>query len=271
MGSKLPIARTFRRWVLSDLLPKIRKTGQEQFIRELEAERQLRLDVEQRLKRAEQTQLRMERFINLTKSLEINQVIYIGTTDAYQRQNRFKVGGCSTKELLVGRFSGYNSGRPTDDRFFCAKYWMVHSYRLVEDIAKTLLVNFKDSQNKKGEDYHLNGAALVMALNYIIENSNENVEWFNGRLNDFVNQTIHAEPTRFEPVELGRQTLCITAGDHKVELADITNWSEEQVRAEIDEIFELYKTRKNVGSLAEGTILWKDLSEIIKHRYRRPE
>jgi hypothetical protein len=128
----------------------------------------------------------------------------VGTTRAYQQQNRFKVGGCLSAGSLSGRFSGYNSGRPADDLFFCVKYWNVHSYRLIESIAKTLLVNFKDNQNKKGEDYHINGAALILALDYIIETSEENVKWFNNKLEDFVEQTVHSEPAQFAPLKINR-------------------------------------------------------------------
>jgi hypothetical protein len=62
-----------------------------------------------------------ERFTNklraIIKSRQKDQIIYIATTNAYARQNRFKIGGVKSRSLLKSRLATYNSGRPVGDMF----------------------------------------------------------------------------------------------------------------------------------------------------------
>lgn len=168
----------------------------------LQREYEARERAERELEELKRRELKLQEFIKCTAKLESKEVIYIGTSKAYQRQNRFKVGGCSSSEALISRFSNYNCGRPSDDRFFCVRFWLVHSYSVIEKMAKTLLVNYRDDRSKAGEVYHIHGSALMTALDSIVQNSNTSVEWFNEHFRDFTEQTINEAPSAFEPIQL---------------------------------------------------------------------
>lgn len=228
------------------------------------AEEELKREREERQK-IERKVLRMEDFVETRRRLEKTQIIYIGTTNAYQQQNRFKVGGCSSKSLLKKRFSAYNTGRANDDSFFCVKFWLVHSYGMIEKIVKTLLEEYRD--NRQAEMYHIHGSSLVQAIEFIVDNSNESAEWFNEHFRDFNDRIMNTEPVHFTPIPLG-ETLYITNGTKQVELADITGWSEEKVEAEIEWILDTYKTERRIEKLDDDIISWGDLTGIIKRKYR---
>lgn len=233
--------------------------------------KQLTIEYEQKLQEKDaqllasrQKELRLNAFIKITTKLETNEIIYIGTSDAYQRHNRFKVGGVASESALPGRFSTYNSGRPADDKFYCARFWKVHSYSAVEKIVKTCLVHFKDKSN---EDYHIHGDALVEALEFIVQHDGEAIEWINNRSEAFAQKTIESEPCNFQPIVLKRR-MTITAGDQQVDICDISNWSQEQIDSEIAAIIAIYKQRKALDSLGGQLVLWKEFVEIIKERHQ---
>lgn len=294
-ASRKPVAKQFRRWVFSEVLPEIRKRGSYQLQQQLEETKQeaeyARLEAEMaqqheqqakvELERAQQLEqkareelesirtreLRLQDFVRSTTRLEKTEIFYIGTTSAYQRQNRFKLGGCSSLASLKGRFSSYNTGRASGDDFFCARYWQVHSYTLTEKQAKTYLKYFRDHQMGDKEMYHIHGTALEEAIEFIIQHAGESEEFFNQHFEDFTSKTINATPREFEPISF-REQLCITAGAHRVEVADITNWSEDKVKSAVQEILDIYKARRRLESLDGHTADWKDVSEIVRELYK---
>ena len=292
MKSKQKVAERFQDWVTDDLLPTLRKQGSYHMEREyiertraLEeektqallkaskaeqmylAEQEAKQQAEEALKKAQQRELRLSEFIKTTAKLERKEILYIGTSDVYQRQHRFKVGGVASEDSLTNRFSSYNSGRPAGDQFFCARFWRVHSYSVLEKITKAFLVHFKDNQSKSSEDYHIHGNSLVEALEFVVQNDGESVEWFNEHFEAFTKNTIDAEPSALLPIEL-KKKLIISAGDTKVEIADITHWPQEQIDAEISAILDIYKQRKGLNDLADHQGLWSELAAIIRERHK---
>lgn len=229
----------------------------------VEYEQKLR-EKDAQLLASRQKELRLSAFIKITTKLETNEILYIGTSDAYQRRNRFKVGGVALESALPGRFSTYNSGRPADDRFYCVRFWKVHSYSAVEKIVKTCLVHFKDKRN---EDYHIHGDALVEALEFIVQHDGEAIEWINGRTETFAQQTIESEPCNFQPVVL-KKRMTITAGEQQVDICDISNWSQDHIDSEITAIISIYKQRRELESLGGQSVHWKEVVEIIKERHQ---
>jgi len=269
MKSQQALAEQFQEWVTDDLLPTLRKNGSYQLENKVKQYEQQLEQTKQQLAESERRQLRLNDFIRSTSKLEKNEIIYIGTTHAYQNQHRFKVGGCSSFGSLSGRFSTYNSGRTVDDSFFCGKYWKVTSYTLIEKIVKTLLEEFKDRQGNDKEMYHIHGESLLKALEFIISNSDENVDWINEHLFEFTNNTINNEPFSFKPIQL-KQSLRITAGKHSIDVADITGWTEEQIEMEIQSILSIYKSRRQLNDFNNQIVVWKDLSLIIKEKHKHP-
>jgi KilA-N domain len=242
----------------------IKELEQKCFQLELEKNeaKELEISLRAELEKSKLHELNLKEFVSRISKLETNEIIYIGTTKAYQNQHRFKLGGCKTQNAISGRFTQYNSGRPADDLFFCVRIWNVHSFSMIEKIAKILLVYFKDNHSKTAEDYHINGNALIEAIEFIIANSNESVEWFNEHFDSFADRTIEGEPSSFGPVPT--EHLRLVAGNKSVIVTEITGWSQEQIDAEIQEILSLCNSRKEC-------ILWADISEIIKGKYKQPK
>jgi KilA-N domain/T5orf172 domain len=216
--------------------------------------------------KTERKVLRMKDFNETRKHLAKTQVIYLASSKAYQAQNRYKIGGCTTMRTLKSRFSQYNTGRPTDDAFFCTHMWSVHSFTMIEKIAKVVLDEYRDHRT---EMYHIHGNALVQVLEFIIQNAGESNEWFNENFKVFDDMTLCDEPIEFPPLTF-RSTLSITAGDRSVDVVDITGWDDCKIQQEIDLILETYRNLKNLDKLQENIpIVWGELATIIKQMYKK--
>lgn len=217
----------------------------------------------------ETRELRMKDFINRTKKIDKEHVIYIGTCDAYNRQNRYKVGGCKSVKLLKSRFATYNSRSAEDDKFVCIYYRHVHDYLDIEKRVSALLAGFKET-NK--EFYHIHGESLKISIDFIIDNADRDIEWFNDNLPTFTSQlSTHTEPMKLQPIHLDeKRSLYLTTGEDssRVEVCDITGWNQEKIDEEIDYILNMYKTKNNVSSLDGEVVNWKEIAELIKERYK---
>jgi hypothetical protein len=204
-----------------------------------------------------------------TAKLEQNEVIYIATSTAYENQNRYKVGGVGRLTALPTRIQGYQTGRAEGDEIFCAKYWMVHSYSDIEKRIKTMLARFKDNRARDTEMYHLHGRALYDTLEFIITNSYQEDEWFNGRIEQFVCATGQDEPYKSERINL-KSAIKLLVNEKEYDVVDITGWSEDKVQEEVERILTLIAESKGKPSLRDETIEWRDISSVIQSLYKRP-
>ena len=139
---------------------------------QLEKERELfeveRKQKEVELVKARRKELKLEEFIRSTEKLPKTEVIYMASSTAYQNQNRYKIGGCSSEAKLESRLNSYNTGHAKNDPYYFTEYWLVHSYSEVEKIIKTKLTHYKDNRDRNDEMYHIHGAALMRALTFSI-------------------------------------------------------------------------------------------------------
>jgi uncharacterized phage infection (PIP) family protein YhgE len=133
---KLPLAKLFKKWVMKEVLPSIRKTGQYKLQEQLteamqkleikaqelnnekqekEQEIKTRQEAEQKIKQKDleledaKSKLRSETsklkeqlrktldFNQATKKVEPSEYIYIATTSQDQQTNKFKVGGSADR------------------------------------------------------------------------------------------------------------------------------------------------------------------------------
>lgn len=224
-------------------------------------------ELEEKVRTLERRLFRTEDFLNNQRLNYKKEIIYIATSRLYQAENRFKVGGCSSRSILKSRIGNYNTGRLSDDAFFCIQYWEVPSFTMVEKIIKTVLNGYRDT--KSNEMYYMHGNSLIESIEFVVQNSRESVEWFNEHFKDFNSAIMTQEPTQFPPIVF-TETLSITAGSRRVDLVDITGWSEQKIQEEINSILETYRNLKNLDRLTKDhPIAWGEISSIIRQQYSK--
>ena len=124
--------------------------------------------------------LRLNEMLIDSSNLPKTQVVYIATSSSFAKQNRFKVGGVESLDKLESRLLTYNSRSSTGDMFYYADWFLVHSYREIENRLKDLLGRFREQITK--EMYVLNYTELFQILEYLINHYNEEVDVVNAHL-----------------------------------------------------------------------------------------
>jgi len=229
---KLPIGKRFRKWVLKEVLPSIRKTGKYELQNALTAskaqlalkeksEREILLQLEtaQKAKETAETErekacakLRSEtqRYRNhIKKALEFNQAtkkvepleyVYVATTDRYQDHHKFKIGGTATFELLKSRLNQYNSGESDSDSHYYVYTRKTVNYKAIEHTVQGLLSGFRENQSK--ELYIIHYDWLVKCLDAILDGNVELALFINSSRDRMVQDTITKSPTIASPIQL---------------------------------------------------------------------
>ena len=142
MSSKLPSAVKVQDWVFDDLLPKIRRVGQEKYIQEIRA-KELVIEEKESLIEEKENQIRQmddernrlhlqNRELMTCKLLkERNEIVYIVATHNYARQGIFKVG--KTKSMK-SRNSGHNNTHVSGDKVKVLAQFRVNNATLTEGV-----------------------------------------------------------------------------------------------------------------------------------------
>ncbi len=167
MHSRLPRAEIFQDKIYEVILPELRKYGQVSLQNELTRSMSLLAikdtELEQERQRADEAHMKLRseakrhkeqikrtlEFNQATKVVEPLEYIYICTTEYYQRNHKFKVGGVQTFELLKSRLTQYNSGESNSEAHFFIYVRKTVSYRSIEHIIKGLLSGFRENQNNE--------------------------------------------------------------------------------------------------------------------------
>jgi prophage antirepressor-like protein len=222
---KLPIGKRFRKWVLKEVLPSIRKTGKYELQNALTASKtQLALkdkseqELKTKLQAAEKerekacAKLRSEtqRYRNhIKKALEFNQAtkkvepleyVYVATTDRYQDHHKFKIGGTATFELLKSRLNQYNSGESDSDSHYYVYTRKTVNYKAIEHTVQGLLSGFRENQSK--ELYIIHYDWLIKCLDAILDGNVELALFINSSRDRMVQDTITKSPTIASPIQL---------------------------------------------------------------------
>ncbi|MGL5961623.1 MAG: BRO-N domain-containing protein, partial [Cetobacterium sp.] len=164
---KLPLAKLFKKWVMKEVLPSIRKTGQYKLQEQLtDAMQKLEIkdqqletkdkeleDAKSKL-RSETSKLKEQLkktldFNQATKKVEPTEYIYIATTSQDQQTNKFKVGGCQSFELIKSRLPQYNTGKSDSNNHFFVYLKKTVSYRSVEHAISGMLNGFLENKSKE--------------------------------------------------------------------------------------------------------------------------
>jgi len=236
MKSKLEIAEQFQDWVTDDLLPKIRKIGQEKFIKQLE-------ESKQQIAQLEGKQLKLEAFVRNIQKLEKNQLFYIATTPNYAKQNRFEYGGISQAKDVKSRLSSYNTGRAQGDLYYYTKLFKCNNYKVIEERLGSVLQQFKDKPDARKEMVILRYNLLLEIVDFICENCDREIEYINARCQQFLTETIEEESIIPEAIDLTDYVeITVRKNNDTVrqKRIDITGWSDAQIDALFEEKINLY-------------------------------
>lgn len=192
-------------------------------------------------------------FNQATKTVEPLEYIYICTTEYYQRQHKFKVGGVQTFELLRSRLTQYNSGESDSEAHFFIYVKKTISYRSIEHAIKGLLSGFRENQSN--ELYIMHYDWLVKFVDAIMDGNAEFALLINSNRDQIAHDTINKEPTIIPPIQL-EQIVYLRAGDTPRDLATVL--SPEVIEA-IQEAIESFVPDNN-------TVKRKEFEEFLLRR-----
>jgi hypothetical protein len=150
---------------------------------------------------------KQELYSNKLKDIVINikarqkdQIIYIATTAAYAKQNRFKVGGVKSVAHLKSRLSTYNSGRPAGDKMYYAFFTEITDYKHLEQRISTILNDHKDT--KEAEMYNVHYDSLQPLVEYLADRFDEEVQHHRSLFEQLIKDTFEKPPTVPPPIIL---------------------------------------------------------------------
>jgi hypothetical protein len=301
---KLPLAKLFKKWVMKEVLPSIRKTGQYKLqkqlvdaMQKLEIENKARLEAEQQVKikdqEAEQkikqkdleledakSKLRSETsklkdqlrktldFNQATKKVEPSEYIYIVTTSQYQQTNKFKVGGCLSFELVKSRLNQYNSGESDSHNHFFVYLKKTISYRSIEHAVSGMLMGFRE--NKSKELYFIHFDWLVKCLDAVMDGSAEFMMYVNENRERIVEDTINLQPNISPPIQLEQIKIAyIRVGDEPKEVQIEANKLDEETIESIREAIESYQSENNIVVRSKFEEHLKSTSPTVKLERKR--
>ena len=171
-----------------------------------EAEHQLMLKDAQR-QEAEQTliQVRAEAevqsrytnklkdMITVMKSRQKDEIIYIATTKAYAKQNRFKIGGVKSRSLLKPRLCTYNTGRSDGDKMYFAFITETTDYHHLEQRINKIIGDHKEHTG--AEMYNLHYDSLYPLIQYLADRFDDEIKYHKVLFDKLIKETLNKDPT----------------------------------------------------------------------------
>ena len=274
---KLPLAKLFKKWVMKEVLPSIRKTGQyklqeqladamknleikdqqlEENQQQLEEnqqqleENQKQLDDAKSKLRSETSKLKNQlrktlEFNQATKKIEPTEYIYIVTTSQYQKTNKFKVGGCQSFDLIKSRLNQYNSGESDSHNHFFVYLRKTVSYKSIEHAISGMLMGFRE--NKSKELYFIHFDWLTKCIDAVMDGTAEFMLYVNENRDKIFDDTINMQPNITPPIQLEQIKIAyIRAGDEPKEIQIEANKFDDETIKLIREAIESYQSENNI-------------------------
>ena len=297
LRSKAPLANQFQDFICDVVLPSIRKYGQyihskQQAIefeerlmlkdkqrqeaerQHQEAERQhqeserKRQEAEQALVHATKEAEFQSRYTNklkdmitVMKSRQKDEIIYIATTNAYAKQNRFKIGGVKSRSLLKPRLCTYNTGRPDGDKMYYAYITETTDYHHLEQRINKIIGDHKE--NAGAEMYNLHYDSLYPLVEYLADRFDEEIKHHKLLFDKLIKETINKDPTIPAP-------LILNGAEYKkykdgiaisTQVLNFDDMDENAKKEFVGSIFQDF-----VDFKGEGALFRKDFEEyIVQH------
>ncbi|CCU55578.1 N1R/p28-like protein [Choristoneura biennis entomopoxvirus] len=147
------------------------------------------LEQENKIKKLEESSMRMKVFIDKIVEKEKNGYIYIATSKSYASINNFKLGKTSS---LNSREINFNTSRNSQDEFYICYYKKVYNVDKVESLLKDVLDGFKDKKNK--EIFIIHYKYLLELVEKTINNINEPYDYINDLIKNSLTDMYDLEP-----------------------------------------------------------------------------
>jgi prophage antirepressor-like protein len=257
LRSKLKSAKKFKKWVTSEVLPSIRKSGKYQMTQEVN---ELKSSIEQQeLKIHEQ-----DRFINraniINKELldfktmnEKNETVYVMSSKSYSKQGLWKIG--KTIQKTANRLSSINTSCPSGENIFIVKEIKTHDSKELEKRCHFILKNLRPTDKK--EWFHSSWSKMNKLLDIISENMNEEIDRVNELINEvhslsYTDNNLYTEGLNmniFEP----KETLTITHETNTIQrsqVIDVSGLTEEEKKSKLKEAINLF-IRENMDNMKD--------------------
>jgi len=215
LRSKAPLANQFQDFICGVVLPSIRKYGHYIHSQQLalEFEEKLMLKDKQHQEEAKQRQKaeqaliqvkaeaefqsqytnKLKNMITVMKSRQKDQIIYIATTKAYAKQNRFKVGGVKSRSQLKPRLCGYNTGRSDGDKMYFAFITETTDFHHLEQRINKIIGDHKE--NTDTEMYNLHYDSLCPLIEYLADRFDEEIKYHKVLFDKLIKETLNKDPT----------------------------------------------------------------------------
>jgi len=294
LRSKAPLANQFQDFICGVVLPSIRKYGQYIHSQQLalefeeklmlkdkqrqEAEHQLLLKDKQHQEETKQRQdaeqaliqvraeaefqsrytNKLKDMITVMKSRQKDEIIYIATTRAYAKQNRFKIGGVKSRSLLKPRLCTYNTGRSDGDKMYFAFITETTDYHHLEQRINKIIGDHKEHTG--AEMYCLHYDSLCPLIEYLADRFDEEIKYHKVLFDKLIKETLNKDPTVPVP-------LILNGAEYKkykdgiavsTQVLDFDEMDENAKREFVDGIF-----RDFANSKGEEVLFRKDFEEYI--------
>jgi len=149
-SSKMKRAILFKDWVFEEVLPSIRKLGQEKYLKQLEENKELLAIKDKELEDARLGNLKLTNKILNVRPFENNGWIYICTKDEWACKNVFRIG----KTIRINdRIKDYRVGTLSDEKIYCVFKHETNHVDLLETILRNILSQFRE--DPKADQYIL--------------------------------------------------------------------------------------------------------------------
>jgi len=201
---------------------------------------------------------KLKNMITVMKSRQKDQIIYIATTKAYAKQNRFKVGGVKSRSQLKPRLCGYNTGRSDGDKMYFAFITETTDFHHLEQRINKIIGDHKE--NTDTEMYNLHYDSLCPLIEYLADRFDEEIKYHKVLFDKLIKETLNKDPTVPVP-------LILNGAEYKkykdgvavsTQILDFDEMDENAKREFVSTIFQDFATFKG-----EDALFRKDFEEYV--------
>ena len=201
---------------------------------------------------------KLKDMITVMKSRQKDEIIYIATTKAYAKQNRFKIGGVKSRSLLKPRLCTYNTGRSDGDKMYFAFITETTDYHHLEQIINKIIGDHKEHTG--AEMYNLHYDSLCPLIEYLADRFDEEIKYHKVLFDKLIKETLNKDPTVPVP-------LILNGAEYKkykdgvavsTQVLDFDEMDENAKREFVSVIFQDFATFKG-----EDALFRKDFEEYV--------